>query len=457
MMTTESDRSAPASLWNRPELRTSFMEGVTAYGPCYMIAGIGALCGLLLLPLGIPVWFVVNCLFTDQILWPVDLSACQPLPPYSIGQWAAAFIWFALIGAGYVLLHRAGVRRSWLFRVGPAAFHPGHFFAVLGAVATGVVMVASSSVPGVSRAESLVMIVSCPIWLRLWWSVRLRAYALMARRLPTAACAWTVKVLLARQFRLSGPSSIEVTLDAGEDETVRSLPVALVVKGPFDAVDDRRLSDLAGAVFYDLVDRISTATTLSSTEYWRPYREELGPSGYESPPIPPPLTLPTPLIWIGGVVALLYFGYVFAVDAPRSLGGAQLEAAVMSIGQGARQMEAGLDPTRETGVDTRFYMINLRDSKDACPQLARDVMGRWRVWNESFDDRYVYRVHQVSQVDFYGFVIDGVSYTCVKETPGRNLREAQYLIASRLSAHEWIRIDDDLDWRYVPPRPPVRD
>src|SRR5690606_18381427 len=116
------------------------------------------------------------------------------------------------------------------------------------------------------------------------------------------------------------------------------------------------------------------------------------------------------------------------------------------------QMEAGLDPTKETGVDTSFYLINLRDSKDACPALSRDAMARWRLVDERFDDRFVYRVHQASEIDFFGFVIDGVSRACVREEAGRTLREAQYRIASRRPAYDWVEIERDKDWRYVPPR-----
>lgn len=432
------------------------MEGMTAYAPFAWIAAIGVVSGLVLMPLGFPVWFAVNCLFTDHILWPVDLSACRPLPDFPPTGWALAGAWFAGIGVGYVLLYRVSIRKGWIIRFGSAGIHPGHLFATAAAVTTGRMIATALTDPAVSLSESLVIIVSGPMWLRIWWSLRVRAYAFAAARRPAPVCVWTAKVFLARQFLLSKPDIVAVGASPHQRGEPHALPVSLSVKGPFDAVDARRIADLVSTRMHHMVTNVETETTLPEAEYRRPYEEELGPSGYQSPPIPPPLTIPTPLIWCAGALVIGYFGYVVTTGDPFSIGKERIEAAIESIGRDVEQMEAGLDPTKETGVDTSFYLINLRDSKDACPGLSRDVMGRWRIHSERFDDRYVYRVHQVSQIDFIGFVIDGISHTCVEEALGRNLREAQYRVASRFSAHEWIEIANDMDWRYVPPRAPSR-
>src|SRR5690606_2740578 len=96
--------------------------------------------------------------------------------------------------------------------LGPAPLHPGHLFAALAAVATGLVLAVALTDAAVTRSERLVVVVTGPVWLRVWWSLRLAAYSLAADRAPAAACAWTLRLVLARQFDLPNPGI--ATVDA---------------------------------------------------------------------------------------------------------------------------------------------------------------------------------------------------------------------------------------------------
>jgi|GEM_PF-2176169 len=449
-MRRDAKRTRPSNILCRLPLRPHYMEGATAYAPLFVVALAGIASGLVLAPLGLAVWFGTNCLFTDRLNWPFDFEACEPLPPLGAAGWALALGWLAIAGLGYVLLFRTCLRRGWVASAGSARLHPGHLFALAAAALTGIMLAALSDAPHITGSERLVTIVSGPVWLRLWWSVRRRAYARLADRAPARACAWTLRILLARQF--SVPAR-DVQVDALAGTGRPSLRAALVVTGPFDAVDARRIADLVDTRLYELAAKIETRTTLPDDEYWRPIVEELGPSGYESPPIPEPASIPAPLLWGLLGAALLTCGFLFRSGDPFSAGDEPLAAAVESVRRDLEQLEAGLDPTKETGVDIDFYLINLRDSKEACPSLGREAMRRWRLVDERHDDRYAYRVHQVSDIDFFGFVVDSVTRTCTREAFGRNLREAQYRVLSLAMPYDWVEIDGRLDWRYVPPRP----
>ncbi len=286
-----------------PELRWAWREACAAFGrlaPACIAASIaGGLLGATLLPLTV----LVSC-FLKETWLPVVASQCMVWPGNPV---AWAVVSGVLISSGPVVawLRHVAARRQWYVRwfgvkVGPstvAAFGVG--------LITGLwwrsVLRNVASAPG---AVDVFTALAGP-WAVWWWHAALH-WAWRLEQDPIWLAQHVAWMLIWQRTHLRTPMALSVSIDQGnvfavakENEAGRDRPSALggegsrdtveeagtlVVRGPFDAVDALRWDDLVRRM---IPGRWSarTESTLSEEEYWHPYRADLGPSGYVSPPI----------------------------------------------------------------------------------------------------------------------------------------------------------------------------
>ncbi len=285
-----------------PELRWAWREACAAFGPvvplCLVAAGAGLLLGLMLLP----VTLLASC-FLRESWMPAAETRCILWPGGVLG-WAAATAGLMAAGPLVAGLRRLAARRQWYLRwlgvrVGPSSVAAFGVGLLTGWWWRGVLLAAGAP-PGTVTAFATL----AGPWAVWWWHTlmpvawrRIRDAAWLARHV-----AW---LLIWERSLLPSPLALAVSIDRptgwvgegegggyqpgptdgqGERETGDQDGGVLLIRGPFDAVDARRWDDLVRRM---IPGRWSarTESTLSPEAYWRPYRADLGPSGYISPPI----------------------------------------------------------------------------------------------------------------------------------------------------------------------------
>lgn len=289
--------------WRFWELRTSLLDGVAAYMEHRLIIWLAITQAIVLIPISFGVWFLGRCVFLDT--WQSNLT-CDPYPALGISGWSVYLVSLLALSLLFAWVHRATLRKGWRLYLGSASIRASTLLALvmgwhLGRYWSGFM----PGIEGVSSFGGLVQVLTPPIlvWLfnthfHLWTQVLSRRH--ISREL---GITHVIRMLIYRYLQLRSPEVVEVTYDGRE----------VVVQGPVDAIDARRIEDI---VWTRLPERLALTirTTLSDEAYWAAYRNELQWTGYATRPIRPPRAIPTGLvvglviIGVGVVIVAFRFG-----------------------------------------------------------------------------------------------------------------------------------------------------
>lgn len=284
--------------WRVPELREALIEGAAVAMRPALLAGVAVSGVVLFLAVSGLVWFFGRCVFVD--VYPAP--ACRLLPSYDVGGWAAYLTGLAVMSVGYAALHWAtlnyglSLRRPWL------SVHATTPFGLVSGFLLGRTWTLSFTETGrLTGFGELVWVFTVPatLWLlgvhfRWWARAKARYWSDGDERIEHI-----VRMLVCWYVGIAAAVKVRVRCREGH----------IAVTAPVDAVDARRIEDIVMTRFPSRFT-VGVQTTLPADVYWAVYRSELGPSGYVSPPIRPPVAVPVP--FVAGLVILGVVIIVFA-------------------------------------------------------------------------------------------------------------------------------------------------
>lgn len=286
-------------------MRIIVRDGMMADGPIGLVLLIGAAGGALLILPARAAWFIGRCVlreitaarFVDPNFLHVE---CVPVPVMDSLELLGMLGVLGAIGLLYALCLRLSIRYRWE-RAALGTWYNGADLLIAG---VGLLLARqwAQHVPdvcGVTSPWVRLVIPSSPIFCVVWFRLfaELATSALSYYLHPDVRIALMVRVFLSRHFKLQTLHEVSAHCEATN----------LAVKGPFDAVDARRIEDLI-AVYFSQPFVVTVDTTLAPEVYWRPYREDLKPSGYVSSPMRQ-AQIPNVLIYsvlgVGGMLMIM--------------------------------------------------------------------------------------------------------------------------------------------------------
>ena len=457
---------------NRP-LRGLLCEGAVAFLPLPWLLLPAISQAALSFLVAAPVWFLGRCVFVDDFT--AAGGACTWVPDLAGGQWLVLARILLLRGLLYVFLARLSVRRNITVPLYGRRFRLHRVYSVYGGLDLGLRIVLFMK--PLALFSSFGRLITLPLGLLyiLLWRVHLDLWAEgLGRRAfsPRQQIAVTARMMLYRQLRLRSPLEIEVEPDAE----------GLTVRGPLDAVDEERARDLIATGFTTPL-RVRTETTLPEDLYWKSYREPLQRSGYESPPIPEPLTIPRAVPVSLGTVVLVLLWLALRLGPGLGIGitpeqiasfysqqGLVPPQVAESLPQARRTLHAAELPDDAELIPDPVW-LDIEGSLENCPSLGHT---HWREMYymelegyvgplldpDATDDfrRYgdvVARIYSGSPLSYTLFAFDRATGICFLErrdsARARSQRYAEQLDGVLIS--EWKRVDRTMDWRHVPPVP----
>lgn len=427
-------------------------DGIIALAPIHVALGIGAFVGILAFPLALPLWFFGRCVFADHVTYRVlnpeaPVVACSPVPSLAWWQWGLALLLPAAIGIAGSWLHRWSLRRRFELQCLRLTLWPADLSAALAGVF--LMHLWARHVPPnwlwTFDFPAFVRYVS-PVAAILWWRAVSAAAAAVYAHLSAEdpVIATTVHILLARRFRVRRLLDLDVQC-VGERLTVR---------GPFDAVDAGRVEDVLRTQ-YPVPFQVRLETTLSEEAYWRPYREELKPSGYRSKPIRQ-AQVPAVLVYGLVLVGTVLIGVALVRGPGIGLRPDDLGAVVRATTEGQSWYEEWLASRGLSPTSHEPFTIDVDGSSATCPHFAVDATSRYRLARELRIVRSAaepaVRIHQVGET-YYLFFIDRGAKICVKEFAFPSIQAAQGGARQYGGPAAWEHIPPTYAWHHVPPLP----
>lgn len=379
---------------------------------------------------------------------PAVQTACEATAAIEWGDWALLAAALGAAGVLYGWLHRWSLRRRLEWKLGDVRYTPAD--AAAGLLSPVLALLWANYVPDGSAAASWadLVILFSPVAFATWWRIAVFSGIYLATYLLSAdLCeAAMVHIFLVRHFRLARL----------EDTDVRCDGAAFYVKGPFDAVDVRRIGDLV-ARRYGLAYPVTVETTLSEEAYWRPYREELQPAGYVSPPMRPlEIGLIPVVAVVAGAAALIAIAWVNNPGIGLSSEDLRffMKSTAGRVAGSDRLPPEALALQGDARAESAPFTIDLEGSAQACPEIIRNAVARWRLDTEAFVlgslGRSVARIHYLDGTYFL-FEIDRTSGRCVRETAYDTLADARQAAQRFALPGTWRKIPAGYDWRQVPP------
>lgn len=437
------------------ESRGDTLDGVLALGPMASVMLIGAAAGASMLMLWYALWFFGSCVFVDHpvIILPDDrlsgvpaVPQCQAIP--SLAWTDILLILAALAGAGlvYAVVYRYSVRHRYERRILGVRYNAADLVCIL--LSPLLAWVWGWFLPNAAEATGWIrlVVITSPgfffTWIRLFVML---GVALLTRRLDPDLCdAAMVHTFLARQFAMERLDTLSVRCDG----------TSLTIKGPFDAVDVRRIEDLV-ANRYHMRYTVTVESTLPPEAYWRPYNEDLAPSGYVSPPLRA-TSIPVLLIYgfVGVSLAILFAVWIRSPG----VGFSSNELRYFFATAGGRVPGIERPPAESlaggAGTTDAPFTIDVVGSVSACPTLTRNATLRWRLTTEGRQHRAdrgnVVRIHYTDR-HYFLFVINRESRRCTHELAYDTLERAQAAARAYTYVTSWTSIPNGEDWRSVPP------